>query len=215
MTSSREQKKIGGSVEVANRQDFYKDGYRRWSKIGLNTSTALIVAMIVILVLVLRGPVIQNFAITSDGRIIPLIPLDRPLDSGEIVADFANKVAQSLYRYDCQNYREQIRDMEQYFTPDGYQNYQDALEKSNIIAMIKETSSISTAVATAAPTIFSRGEKNGVYQWVVQVPITVTLIPANRSQSLMITLKIIRESQALKPRGLAVAAYSVDVAQRK
>lgn len=205
----------GGMATVENKRDFYRDGYSRWSKIGLNTSTALILALTIIFVLVLRGPVIQNFAVTSDGRMIPLTPLDRPLDSGEIVTDFANKVAQALYRYDFHNYREQINDMEQYFTPDGYQNYLDALERSKIIAMIKETSSISTATATAAPSIFSRGEKNGVYQWVVQVPVTVTMIPANRSQSLMITLKIIRESQALKPRGLAVAAYTVDMAPRK
>lgn len=194
---------------VRMRNNFYRDNYRR--------ALAALLLMILINLLLAAGivyqimnrPQPQYFATTADGKLIQLSPLNDPMVSQEFLLQWANQAAVAAYTYDFVNYRQQLQKASEYFTPEGWKNFEDILRKSKNLDTVIDQKLTVNAVATGAPVITQRGILNDRYAWKVQIPLLITYQNPNRviNQSVLVNMIITRVSVLEFPRGIAIAEY--------
>lgn len=91
---------------------------------------------------------------------------------------WANQAIVNLFTYSYDNWDARQQDMAAYFTPDAWKAFQNAINKSNIIAQVKQNKYTVSAVATLPPTIKNIGKN--LYQ--CDMPILVAYKNANDTQ---------------------------------
>ncbi|MFA6409017.1 MAG: type IVB secretion system apparatus protein IcmL/DotI [Gammaproteobacteria bacterium] len=206
-----EAQKAGGSgLEVVMlRNNFYRDNYRRV------ISALLLMILInfglvgVVFYQISNVPTPQYFATGSDGRITPLYPLSMPVMSPGELVQWASRAAVAVYSYNFVDYREALQKAQNYFTPEGWSNFEDALKSSRTLDMVLDKKLVVSAVATGAPVILDQGLVNDRYAWKVQLPILVTYQSAteNTQQPLVVTMVVSRVPTLNTPRGIAIASF--------
>lgn len=199
-----------GLETVALRQNFYRDGYRRL--LGVVTILALIAVVMVSIIAYLayhqkKRP--EYFATTQDGRILPIYPLSSPIVSQEQLLQWANQAAISVYNYSFVNYRKELQEASDYFTPEGWKSFEDALTRSSNLETVIKKKLVSSAVATGAPVVEKRGILNGRYTWRISMPLLITYESASDviQQSLIVTMNIVRVPVINTPKGIAIAQF--------
>lgn len=196
---------------VELRREFYRDSYRKviWALLFCILIVLLQVGALVYLIL--NPPTPKYFATSVDGRIMPLVPLDRPNLASSALLQWANTAAISAYTYNFVNYRQALQDAAQYFTPDGWQAFINALESSNNLNAVVDKKLIVSAVATGAPVVLEQGLILGTYTWKVQMPMLVTYQSASQfsQQSVTVTMLIQRVSTLTSPLGIGIAQFIV------
>lgn len=194
---------------VTLRNNFYRDNYRR-----------LVMALLILLAInaALVGVVIYQFssrpepryfATSADGKITPIYALDVPMVSASALLSWANQAAVAAFSYNFANYRQALQDASEYFTPEGWKDFQAALESSNNLNAVISKKLVVSAVPTGAPVIIDQGVIYGRYSWKVQMPLLVNFQSAstNFQTPLLVTLLITRVSTLYVPKGIAIAQY--------
>lgn len=197
--------------KVLVRNDYYRDQYRKaWT-------------MKFVLIGVLCCSMLMNFfqfinverplpiAVTPDGRVFAITPLnlDAPLGPNG-VAQWSARVLPSLYKLNFTDYREQIGELETMFTPAGYKGYNAALERMQMVELIKNNNYLVHAAPREAPQVVKTGELNGAKMWEVRAPIIVTFDNGTNpaTQNLVVTAWIVRVPESANPLGLAIQSFS-------
>ncbi|CAM2761938.1 type IVB secretion system apparatus protein IcmL/DotI [Legionella anisa] len=196
---------------VALRNKFYKDSQR---KVILALLIALIVNIILAALLVYmitHPPAPKYFATSINGRITPLFPLNEPNQSDSAVLQWANQAAIAAFTYNFVNYRDELQASSGFFTPEGWDQFLNALQQSNNLDAVKAKKLIVSAVATRAPIILQKGVLNGNFSWRVQMPILVTYQSASEftQQNNVVTMLITRVSTLNSPRGIGISQFVV------
>lgn len=196
---------------VALRNKFYKDSQR---KVMLALLIALIVNIVLAALLVYmitHPPAPKYFATSINGRITPLFPLNEPNQSDSAVLQWANQAAIAAFTYNFVNYRDELQASSGFFTPEGWDQFLNALQQSNNLDAVKAKKLIVSAVATRAPIILQKGVLNGSFSWRVQMPILVTYQSASEftQQNNVVTMLITRVSTLNSPRGIGISQFVV------
>ncbi|KTD05937.1 protein IcmL (DotI) [Legionella gratiana] len=196
---------------VALRNTFYKDSQR---KVVLALLIALIVNIILasmLVYMITHPPAPKYFATSINGRITPLFPLNEPNQSDSAVLQWANQAAIAAFTYNFVNYRDELQASSGFFTPEGWDQFLNALQQSNNLDAVKAKKLIVSAVATRAPIILQKGVLNGNYSWRVQMPILVTYQSASEftQQNNVVTMLITRVSALNSPRGIGISQFVV------
>lgn len=198
------------SLEIVNlRSDFQRDGHHRILLLLLVSIilNALLVSAFVYIIS--HPPAPQYFATTVNGRITPLIPLDQPNMPPSTLLQWANASAIAAYSYNFQNYRKELQSASEFFTPDGWTEFTNALKASNMLNTVIEKKLVVSAVATGAPVILDQGMFNGVYTWKVEMPMLVTYVSASQSarQNIVVKMMIQRVSTLNSARGIGISSF--------
>lgn len=188
------------------RNDFYRHNYRI-------LMTALILGFVIVsmltstLVYMVTHPAPPKyFAVSSEGRLTPMVPLKEPNLSNAALLQWATRTAVQTFSYNYVDYRESFHRLRDRFTDKGWENFSIALNHSNNLVAVKSKKLIVSAVPTGVPVIVMQGIKNKAYAWRVQVPLLVTyqssseLIP----QSVQVELLIVRTSTLQSVQGIGV-----------
>lgn len=194
---------------VMLRNNFYRDNYRKVVAILLIMVTINAALIGVVFYQIYSVPPTQYFATTSDGRIIKLNPLSDPVVTSSALLQWATQAAVAAYSYNFVDYRDQFQAASEYFTPQGWKNFADALEGSRNLDTVLSKKLVVSAVATGAPVIVEQGLINNRYSWKVQMPILVTYqsSSSNYQQPLVITMLITRVPELDVPKGIAIAQF--------
>lgn len=196
---------------VKLRNDFYRDNYRK-------VVAALLISFFIVLTLagalfyiVTHPPAPRYFATSNDGRLVPLIPFDRPNLNNSTVLEWANTAATAAYSYNFVNYREALQQAADYFTQEGRQMFFNAVKSSNNLQAVIAKKLIVSAVATGVPVVLEQGVMLGRYTWKVQIPMLITFQSASQfsQQSVTVTMLIVRVSPLASPRGIGIAQFIV------
>ncbi len=200
------------AVELVRlRNDFYRDNHR---KIVL----ALLVAVATIILLcgtvayvVTHPPAPKYFATSIDGRIIPIVPLNEPNMPTSALLLWSNQAATAAFTYDFVNYRQALQSASEYFTPDGWRDFLNALTSSNNLNAVITKKLVVSATATGAPVVLQQGLLNGAYAWRVQMPMVVTYQSASQvaQQNVMVTMLVTRISTLNSARGVGITQFVV------
>lgn len=199
---------------VALRNEFYKDR-QRIVVLALLLSIAINMVQLALLIyMYTHPPAPRYFATSINGRITPLFPLDEPNQSDAAVLQWANQAAIASYSYNFVNYRDELQAASVFFTPEGWNQFLDALQKSNTLDSVRAKKLIVSAVATRAPIILQKGLLNGRYSWRVQMPVLVTYQSASEFAQVntVVTLLITRISTLNSPRGIGISQIIVSPA---
>lgn len=199
---------------VRLRNNFYRDNYRR-------IILALLVLLIVDVVLVgmvfyqiANRPDPKYFATSSDGRITPLYPLDEPMIAPSELLQWAHRSAIAAYTYNFVNYREAFQNLQNDFTGDGWQWFQQALQGARTLETVIAKKLVVSAVATGTPVILEQGVVGGRYAWKVQMPLLVTYQSPNEQTQQPVTVAMIisRVPTVDMPKGIAVVSFIASTA---
>jgi intracellular multiplication protein IcmL len=199
---------------VTLRNQFYRDSYRR-------VLMALLMSLMInfglgslLIYMVTHPPAPKYFATSINGRITPLTPLGEPNQSDSAVLQWANTAAIATFTYNFVNYRQELQAASEFFTPDGWRDFLDALKSTNNLEAVKAKKLIVSAVATRAPIVLQKGILGGRYSWRVQMPILVTYQSASEfsQERDMVTMLITRISTLNSPRGIGIAQFVVEPA---
>jgi intracellular multiplication protein IcmL len=198
------------AVEVVKlRNDFYRDGYKRVI-LALLLSVLLNAVLIATFTFVVtHPPAPQYFATTINGRITPLIPLDQPNMPPSTLLQWSNSAAIAAYTYNFVNYRQELQAASEFFTPDGWTEFTNALKASNNLNAVIDKKLVVSAVATGAPVILDQGIIDGIYTWRVQMPMLVTYQSASQTarQNVLVTMVIQRISTLNSARGIGISSF--------
>lgn len=202
------------ALEVVQlRKNFYRDSYRRVLSALLIMTLANLVLGLIVYYLATNQPEPKYFATSEDGRITPIYPLSAPMVSDSALLQWANQAAVAAYTYNFATYRKELQDASEYFTPDGWNDFEQALQSSRNLETVINKKLVVTAVATGAPVILDRGVLDGHYSWKVQMPLLVTYESASTTiqQPILVTMLVTRVTTLNVPKGIAIAQFVASV----
>lgn len=194
---------------VRSRNDFYKDSYRRVLVVLLIMILLNVVLTALLYYVITNRPKPEYFATTTDGKVIRMYALSEPVVSAAELLQWTTIASTSVNTYNFVNWRKELQDASNYFTPTGWREFQDELKKSNNLETVITKKLSVSAVATGAPVILDRGLISGVYKWKVQIPLLITYESAstNISQPVVATMLVTRVSTLDTPKGIAIDAF--------
>ena len=196
---------------VKSRNDFYRDNYRKVVIALLLCIFIIVILTCSIIYIITNPPEPRYFATTNDGRIMPLVPLEQPNLSNAALLQWANTAAISAYTYNFIDYRQRLQEASEYFTPDGWRAFLDALKASNNLNAVTDKKLVVSAVAVKAPTVLEQGILMGRYTWKVQLEMLVSYQSPNQmvQQNLVVTMLIVRVPTLNSARGIGIAQFIV------
>jgi intracellular multiplication protein IcmL len=194
---------------VRLRNNFYRDNYRRLVGILLVLIFINLGLIGSIVYLITHRPAPQYFATSTDGRITPLYPMSEPVVTPPELLQWANEAVVAAYTYNFVNYREELQDTSQYFTPDGWTQFQTGLKASRNLETVIARKMVVSATATGAPSITDQGILNGRYAWRIKIPLLATYENNNEriQQPVTVNILVLRVSNLETPKGVAIAQF--------
>ncbi len=201
-----------GTSDIARlRNSFYRDNYRRLIGMLLVMVFINVILVGVVIYLINNRPEPSYFASGANGRAIPLYPLSQPIVSKAELLRWASQAATATYTYNFLNYREELARISEYFTPDGWKQFQRVLQETGNLNNIIAKKLIMTAVATGAPVITDEGVLNGRYSWRIQIPLLITYEGAGGEkvpQPIVVMMVVIRVPTTETPRGVGIVQFT-------
>lgn len=192
------------------RNIFYRDSYKR-SLLAILAS--LLVTFLLVGVFIYQQKSVPEpvyFATNQDGSLKVMIPLELPYVTDAFIEDFVTKTVLWSFSYDFLNYRNSLQQVRTRYTPEGYQNFIDALTKSENLQTVLEKKFAVTAQFVNPPVITQQGvlPSNNTYAWRVQMPINLLYVSSQEQkiQPVVATVVITRVSSLLSENGIATAS---------
>ncbi len=161
-------------LAVIERNQFY----RRQYLLALGAfflSLMALVALVWALCYVIRNPVPPlYFATDNVGRLIEVIPVNRPNMSTEDVGKWTIHAVERANSYDYVNYREQMQSAQKYFTDYGWTKFLKAFKASKNLDGLTINKMIFEAKVVGDPKLITEGILGGAYAWKFEMPMLVT-----------------------------------------
>jgi len=195
---------------VLSRNAFYRDGYRLLLRISLVQGLVIVLLIATVLTMVLSIDVrYVYFATTSDGRIINIVPLNEPYRSrAEVIAWAAGK-AQEVMRFGYNDFRQRLQASSVHFTSTGWESFTKAMKEARILEAVEARKLTVSMELDAAPEVKNAFERDGVYTWVLQIPIVIKFdggeAPAPMRANLL--LQVVRVSTLQNPEGISIEQW--------
>ncbi len=206
-------KKSGHSERIAQvmmRNDFYSDGYKTMRLVAF-IQFLVVVAVIVGVVYFVNSHKTEHvyFATTDDGRMVTIVPINRPNLTTPALMSWAAQASTEVMTFGYHDYRRRLNESSRHFTRIGWDSFMSALDKARIIEMVENQQMVVTSSPRSAPIILSEGVVNGRYQWVIQLPISVSYQAAgkNKAEKFLIDLTIVRVPQLENPNGVGIERW--------
>lgn len=208
--NAAESAKLDGLGSVVIRNEFYRDGYRSILKLAVLQSV-IIVGLILVMFYVIKihQPENRYFATTEDGRLIPMVALNEPNLSTPALMSWVAQASTEVMTFGFSDYRRRLQEASRNFTRKGWESFTQALQRSRIIEMVETNQQVVTAAPAGAPIIQQEGLVGGRYQWIVQLPLTLSYQAGSktRADNLMVTLVVVRIPRLESPNGVGIEQW--------
>ena len=182
------------------------------TRIAVFLSIALVLALATSAVGVYAALSKRPVVVATDdkGRVIPVVPLNKPYLNDSRVLGFAAECVRRAFAHDFLNYRLSVDEASRCFTSSGAQIYasaMDAMLKDLIAKRMIMTVDVSPPVVVRGPI-----ERNGRIVWQVQTKMRIyregqkeRLTP----QDMIVDMDIVRVELEESVRGIAVSQFNV------
>ena len=163
---------------VTLRNDFYRDNFRRMVTICLLSliANAILAASLVFSIKHHQKPI--YFASSTQGQLVNMKPLNQPILSDTAVKSWISRSLPSVFDMDFVNYQRNMNNSRKFFTDYGWENFLTAFNP--VLEKIKTDQLVTSATVTDVPYIVSKGIKDGIYTWEVQVPLIISYQKAGK-----------------------------------
>lgn len=203
--------KIGAAEDPPRRNAFYQDGYRKALAVAILSVAVNLVQGFGNYWLITHRPPPRFFATDAGGRLTELQPLSAPMVKTRKVLSFATEAVGAVNSFDFVNYRAQLTEAGEYFQPDAWEKFREAMHSSGTIRLVEDRRYVVSSQPTGAPILLEEGLMNGVYSWRVKFPFTVTYQSANEVKNVgrMALVTVSRVSVTERDSGIAVVSLVV------
>ncbi len=191
------------------KNNLYRDYYRR--------TIFWLVVMVVIGVVLAAGfvflglstPQPKYYATMTSGRVVPLHSLSEPVITDKYLLRWAALATRAAYNLDFNNYKQQLKKMQPYFTTNGWNKFQEALKKAGLLNTVISKKLVMSSVVSGPPVILNQAVRHGRYTWRVELPLLVSFTSASRHQQnkLIITMNVSRVSTLQAPQGIQISDF--------
>jgi intracellular multiplication protein IcmL len=172
-----------------------------------NVIYVLIFLMVVLLFMgglvlaqVLHRPIPQFAARRPNGQIMMLQTYEEPNLSSKTILSWASQAAVAAYTFNFANYSKTIPLARPYFTPGGWQAYQNAINP--VVQSITKAQLIVQGVVSGAAVIANQGPLIGHgYSWRVQIPFL--------SKRYFVIMNIVKIPTTTNPQGIGIDTYEM------
>jgi intracellular multiplication protein IcmL len=200
-----------GALEtVVTRNLYYRDGYRNLIKIAVLQGLA-IVALICALAITIAvsRPEDRFFATTADGRLIRMVALNEPNMNDAAIISWAARASSDVMTFGFHDYQRRLQESSSYFTRRGWQSFTEALDRSRVMEGVEKAQQVVTATPKSAPVIAQQGLVDGIYRWVVELPLIVTYQSGTSQQTdtINVQLVIVRVSTLDSASGVGIQQW--------
>ena len=160
----------------------------------------------------------------SQNNLIPVedkgIRLETPHRSNKELQDWVTQtVSQALY-IPNREYQNVLFQMDKYFTPNGFSQYQDYLNQSKVEQFIQKGNYSLSILIEEPPIELTSNNVNNVYRWLYQIPITVSFIPEGTNsltggatqtvdQKLLLQVQLRRVNKSNDPFALKIENWKI------
>ncbi len=200
----------GALDTVVSRNIFYKDGYRNLQRLAILQALAIciLIGALAITIAVSR-PQDRFFATTADGRLIRMIPLNQPNMNDAAIISWTARAASDVMTFGFHDYQRRLQESSTHFTRRGWQSFTEALQRSRIMDGVQKSQQIVTAAPKSAPVIVQQGLVDGIYRWVIELPLIVTYQSgtAQQSNTLNVQLVVVRVSTLDSSSGVGIQQW--------
>jgi intracellular multiplication protein IcmL len=195
---------------VITRNLFYRDGYRNLTRLAIIQGLVIIVLLLALtMTILLSKPQDRFFATTADGRLVRMVALDEPNLNDAALVSWVARASSDVMTFGFHDYQKRMQDNSIYFTRRGWQSFTEALQKSRIVETVEKNQQIVTAAPQKAPVIIQQGMVNGLYRWIIEMPLIVTYQAGATQQSstINVQLVVVRVSTLDSPSGVGIQQW--------
>lgn len=196
--------------------------HRKLIALALIATLAAVISVVSALSLAAKKVPPQFVPVLADGRILPLIPLNKSNMGDAMVADFALEAVRALNTYDYINWISQFNDAQRYFSPQGWKAYDLELQNVATMRAVEARKMVVSVRPTGPARISWKGlAPNGTYAWRVEIPVSIRYTAHLSSQDGAGTggnrqdgtasLTLSRVPTTNNPRGIAIQAYKLNL----
>ena len=188
------------------RNHFYRDNYQKLMLALVAGFITLVLLVATLFYLVVYPPAPRYFAVSEDGKMVPLISMQEPNLSDAALLQWTTQAVVKAFSYNYVNYREALQSLRDDFTEQGWRDFAQALNDSNNLSAVLQRKYIVSAVPTGVPVIVEQGVRQGVYAWKIQIPLLVTSQSASEisPHTFQIEVLVVRVSTLKSARGVAI-----------
>lgn len=164
----------------------------------------LLIGLIIAIVFVTRTHR-EVIASTNDGRLVPVIPLDKPYVSDARVLGYVDECARQVFSHDFLHWRTTLQNSKTCFTEKGGDAVEEAL--APWVKDIAERELTMSVSMSDTPVIAKRGDFNGTFAWRVQAPISLFRRGTKMSdipRPFILQVVVRRVGLDQNPRGIAI-----------
>lgn len=154
-----------------------------------------------------RPPVV---AMTDAGRIVPLVPLNKPYVTDSRVLAFAEECTRRAFAHDFVNYRATVASASQCFTSYGAQMYGNAMDQ--ILKELIERRMVMSASVDAPVIVRGPYERQGRVAWRVQTKMQLFREGTKERitpQPFIVEMEVVRVELEESTRGISVGEFNV------
>lgn len=134
-----------------------------------------------------------------------LITLSNPRITLKALQEWSSKAVNNIYRFDFNNFDNQLKSSRIYFTNNAYKAFVESIERVELKKSIVDKKQIISLTATETPRILSSIVKNQVQYFQVEAPaIIATTSGTTVYESYIINMLVVVESKPGYPAGLYI-----------
>lgn len=200
-----------GALEtVVTRNLFYRDGYRNLIRIAILEGVAIVGLIFALAITIaVSRPEDRFFATTADGRLIRMVPLNEPNMNDAALISWAARASSDVMTFGFHDYQRRLQESSSYFTRRGWQSFTEALDRSRVMEGVEKAQQVVTSAPKSAPVIVQQGLIDGIYRWVVELPLIVTYQSGTSQQSdtINVQLVIVRVSTLDSASGVGIQQW--------
>jgi intracellular multiplication protein IcmL len=189
---------------------FYKNYYQQVVYLIWFLITTVICLAVLLMYQVLHRPLPDFSAITADRRIMALVPYDEPNLMPDTLIRWASKAAVAAYTFNFVDHDKQINSARPYFTPGGWDAYQDAI--SGTVARVVKQQLFVYGVVSKPAVISNQGPRpiQG-YSWQIQIPFLATYQSAEQSRSTdyFVIVTIVKVPTSINPDAIGIESFEM------
>ena len=139
-----------------------------------------------------------------------IIPLAEPNLTRTAITNLALSIATQIQTFGFNNADERLIAMKKYFSEEAWNQFVKAYLSQGVLDTIKTNQQVLTSIATNGAVITKEGLEEGRYQWVVQVPMLVTIQVGRKVETKRTTLEVtfVRASTLKYAQGLMIDSWS-------
>lgn len=201
------------------RFEWYRDGFRMLLLLLLIMASGLALSLGLNVYLFNAQPGPKYFVQTKDHQLVGVVPLNEPSFSDERITQWVTEAVIAANNWNFADYRESLQDAcNRYFTPQGCQEYKDALVRIGNLESVKKKRLTVRAVVTRPPIILNKviSGQTQRFTWNMQMEMMVSYLSSSEqtTQTLMVNLVIVRRAVTEYEQGVGIEKYVAQGAAR-